>query len=170
MSASSIESHQVTREVERAYESQKRFIPILIDISHEDFITSQPIWREVIGTQTSISIPPDDIDAVIPRVIKGLEWIGIYPKAEPGSPTTDTERQKHDKAGYRYGPRSLDGRVAVSGERVFVFGYKPAAKKLYGRGATAEECTKQLVDGRAEFLCIHGPGGIGKIPRQSSCT
>src|SRR5215217_6639498 len=37
ISSHSLGSFQVTREVERAYESNKPFIPLLIDVSHSEF-------------------------------------------------------------------------------------------------------------------------------------
>ncbi|MFC1914714.1 toll/interleukin-1 receptor domain-containing protein, partial [Chloroflexota bacterium] len=67
ISPDSMSSHQVTKEVVRAHESGKRFIPMLRGITHIEFQNRQPEWREAIGSATSISIPKDGAASVIPR-------------------------------------------------------------------------------------------------------
>jgi hypothetical protein len=77
ISPHSLGSSQVTKEVVRAHESDKRFIPILRDITHAEFQQRQPEWREAIGSATSIRIPPDGVEAVIPLIIEGVRLLGI---------------------------------------------------------------------------------------------
>ena len=79
ISPHSLGSSQVTKEVVRAHESDKRFIPILRDITHGEFQQRQPEWREAIGSATSIRIPPDGIETVIPDIIEGARLLGIEP-------------------------------------------------------------------------------------------
>ncbi len=57
ISPHSVGSRQVTKEVVRAHESGKEFIPVLCGITHIEFQNRQPEWREAIGAATSISIP-----------------------------------------------------------------------------------------------------------------
>ena len=66
ISPHSIGSHQVTREVVRAHESGKYFIPVRRDISHIEFQNRQPEWREAIGAATSIGVPKEGAASILP--------------------------------------------------------------------------------------------------------
>lgn len=82
ISTHSLGSNQVTKEVIRAHESDKYFIPILCDITHVEFQKRQPEWREAIGSATSIRIPSEGVTAILPLIIDGLKAIGIQPGAK----------------------------------------------------------------------------------------
>ncbi len=56
ISPHSLSSHQVTKEVIRAHEGGKVFIPVLRDITHIEFQNRQPEWREALGAATSMRI------------------------------------------------------------------------------------------------------------------
>jgi hypothetical protein len=85
ISPHSLGSSQVTKEIVRAHESSKPFIPILRDITHTEFQQRQPEWREAIGSATSIRIPQDGIEAVIPLIIEGARLLGIQPGVKANS-------------------------------------------------------------------------------------
>ncbi|MFC2066589.1 TIR domain-containing protein [Chloroflexota bacterium] len=87
ISPDSMSSHQVTKEVVRAHESGKKFIPLLCGTTHIEFQNRQPEWREAIGSATSISIPKEGAASVIPRIISGLQALNIRP-----NPTSDAAR------------------------------------------------------------------------------
>jgi cytochrome c biogenesis protein CcdA len=82
ISPHSLGSRQVTREVVRAHESGKEFIPVLRGITHVEFQNRQPEWREAIGAAASISIPREGVARVIPRIIDGLKSLGILPTSK----------------------------------------------------------------------------------------
>lgn len=82
ISPHSLGSHQVTREIVRAYEGAKRFIPLLRDITHVEFQNRQPEWREAVGAATSISISQEGLAGVITRVVDGLKALGIQPSSQ----------------------------------------------------------------------------------------
>jgi hypothetical protein len=82
ISPHSLGSSQVTKEVVRAHESAKHFIPILRDITHAEFQKRQPEWREAIGSATSIRIPSEGVTAVLPLITDGLKSLGIQPGAK----------------------------------------------------------------------------------------
>lgn len=82
ISAASLGSNQVTVEVVRAHESSKHFVPVLRDITHQEFQTRQPEWRTAMGAATSITIPPQGAAAILPRLVAGLTGLGIQPTAE----------------------------------------------------------------------------------------
>jgi len=87
ISPHSLGSNQVTKEVVRAHESGKHFIPVLRDVSHAEFQNRQPEWREAIGAATSIRIPQDGVANILARLIDGLRALEIHPRAKP-----DTKR------------------------------------------------------------------------------
>jgi len=49
ISQQSVGSNQVTTEVVRAHEANKAFIPLLNGISHAEFQTRAPVWRQALG-------------------------------------------------------------------------------------------------------------------------
>jgi len=79
ISPQSLGSQQVTREVVRAHESSKYFIPVLRNVSHLEFQKRQPEWEEAIGAATSIRLPVEGATAILPRIIAGLKALGIDP-------------------------------------------------------------------------------------------
>lgn len=83
ISPHSINSRQVTKEVVRAHEAGKEFIPVRRDISHEEFQTRQPEWREAIGAASSLELIGDDVEGVALRISDGLKAMGILPRAGP---------------------------------------------------------------------------------------
>jgi len=87
ISPDSLSSNQVTKEVVRAHESGKKFLPILRGISHVEFQQRQPEWREAIGSATSINLPKEGVNYLIPKVIEGAKALGIK-----HNPKTDIER------------------------------------------------------------------------------
>jgi hypothetical protein len=89
ISPNSLGSAQVTKEVVRAHESAKHFIPILRDITHAEFQKRQPEWREAIGSATSIRIPSEGVATIVPLVIDGLRALKIHPASKPDSKRID---------------------------------------------------------------------------------
>ncbi len=83
ISPHSVASRQVTREIIRAHESGKEFIPILLGITHSEFQSRQPEWREVLAAAASKSIPPEGVAPILPGIINGLRTLGIAPNLKP---------------------------------------------------------------------------------------
>ncbi|GAI53549.1 unnamed protein product, partial [marine sediment metagenome] len=84
ISPHSVGSRQVTKEVVRAHESGKEFVPVLRGITHIEFQNRQPEWREAMGAAASIGIPLEGVAGILPRIVDGLKALGILPslKAE----------------------------------------------------------------------------------------
>lgn len=85
ISPGSMQSHQVTKEVVRAHEEGKPFLPLLHGIAHIDFQMRQREWREALGSAASAIIPPEGIGSLMPRLVRGLTSLGIRPTA-PAAP------------------------------------------------------------------------------------
>jgi hypothetical protein len=79
ISPHSLGSSQMTREVVRAHESGKPFVPVLHDITHAEFQARQPEWREAIGAATSIRVPVGGVAGILQRIADGLGDLGICP-------------------------------------------------------------------------------------------
>jgi serine/threonine protein kinase len=72
-------SNQMTTEVVRAHESNKPLIPLLKEISHEEFQAQAPVWRQALGASTSMAVTEERVEEVVGRVVEGLEALGIKP-------------------------------------------------------------------------------------------
>ncbi|MCZ6866767.1 MAG: protein kinase, partial [Chloroflexi bacterium] len=82
ISPQSVGSNQVTTEVVRAHEDNKAFIPLLRGITHEEFQSRAPVWRQALAASTSIEVGEQNLPDVVGRVIEGLEALGIQPQAQ----------------------------------------------------------------------------------------
>jgi hypothetical protein len=80
VSPRSLESHQITVEVEQAHECAKPFLPVLFDLDHDELI-HQPRWKMAFGTTKSIELPSEGISAILPDIVLGLQKLGIVPGA-----------------------------------------------------------------------------------------
>jgi hypothetical protein len=110
ISPHSLGSHQVTKEVVRAHESGKPFIPVLRDISHVEFQQRQPEWREAVGAAASTRIPPEGASAVLPRIIEGLKMLGIHPSvARPPAKPSPRRRAPAAKPSPQQAPAASEG-------------------------------------------------------------
>jgi len=128
ISPHSLGSFQVTKEVVRAHETEKPFIPVLISISYTEYTTRQPEWREAIGSATTIAVPEGGVGRIMPRILGGLRALGIEADTEAGGPAA------HPGAG-RSGRRKLVAAVLVA---VLVGVVATAALALRGGGGGEE--------------------------------
>jgi tetratricopeptide (TPR) repeat protein len=79
ISPESLGSDQVTREVEFSHDSRKPFVPVLKGISHVEFQHRRATWRVALGTAASIPVPPEGAPAIVPRIVRGLQGLGVKP-------------------------------------------------------------------------------------------
>jgi hypothetical protein len=73
ISPDSVRSYQVTKEIVRAHETGKAFIPVRYNIAHAEFQQRQPEWNIAIGAAASIPVTLDGIATIIPRIARGLQ-------------------------------------------------------------------------------------------------
>ena len=81
ISHAAVRSNQMTVEVVRGHESGKAFLPVRSGILHAEFQQLQPEWRVALGASASLAVPPEGVAAVIPRLVRGLQGLGIEPDA-----------------------------------------------------------------------------------------
>lgn len=82
ISGNSVKSFQVTKEVVKAYEEDKVFVPVLVDFPWEDIEKVQPQWKQALGAATGIKTSPDTAPAIVPRLIAGLKAMGLEPQSQ----------------------------------------------------------------------------------------
>jgi len=85
ISPEALGSHQVAREIEAAHELDRPIIPVLVGISHEKYLQRRPEWRLALGAFTSIEVPREGVAAIMPKLLGGLEALGVA-RGEAASP------------------------------------------------------------------------------------
>jgi outer membrane protein assembly factor BamB len=111
ISSHSLGAPQMTKEVVRAHESDKPFIPVLRGVTHDEFQQRQPEWREAMGAAASLDIPAAGASAILPRVIDGLKALGIHPKSaeERAAEAKVRERAQRLEAILRQADQATEG-------------------------------------------------------------
>lgn len=79
ISRRSIDSNEVSAEIFEAYEQEKPFLPILVDLAQGEFQELNPNWRTCLQATATIELPAAGVSAIIDRVISGLNALGITP-------------------------------------------------------------------------------------------
>jgi hypothetical protein len=86
ISGRSLSSEHVDREVERALQSARLFLPVLLDMTCTEFLRLGPAWRMAIGIATCVaSVPEAGASAIMPRLLQGLRALGVEPAGAPGT-------------------------------------------------------------------------------------
>jgi hypothetical protein len=88
ISPDSLASDQVSKEVVRAHEARKKFVPVRRDITHAEFQKRQPEWRMAFGAAVSAEVPEEGAAALGPRLVAGLKALGVEPGGPPALPTS----------------------------------------------------------------------------------
>ena len=96
ISPSSIKSHQMTKEVVRANDLGKPFVPVRYKISHAVFQEEQPEWNIAIGAAASIPIPEKGVSEILPRIVRGLEGLTSSKEDDERAPEPPIKRRSID--------------------------------------------------------------------------
>jgi hypothetical protein len=99
ISPDSIDSDQVSKEVIRAHEARKKFVPVRRDITHAEFQQRQPEWRMAFGAAVSAEIPEEGAAALGPRLVAGLKALGV----EPGGPPSTAPEERRERPAFDAG-------------------------------------------------------------------
>jgi TIR domain-containing protein len=93
ISPRSLPSDQVTREIVRAVESSKATLPLLLEISHDDFTRRRPGWKQAMAAANATRIPPDRVPTIIPALVAGLSAKGIQAETNGHTPPAPPPKQ-----------------------------------------------------------------------------
>jgi tetratricopeptide (TPR) repeat protein len=89
ISRHSLDSKQVTSEIDYARSKDKPFVPLRFGVSHQDIEQQQRQWAFALGTIVTIAIPEDGpTQRFFARLAQGLENLGVRP-SEGQRPVTD---------------------------------------------------------------------------------
>ena len=67
-------------EVRRAVMGQKPFMPLLLEVAWDRVETDYPDWDDALGGAVAIRVPPEHPAEALPKVIAGLQRLGIQPE------------------------------------------------------------------------------------------
>jgi hypothetical protein len=95
ISQASMDSHQVDAEVSLAFDSKKRFLPVMSGISYADFKTRRPDWWLALRAATSITLPTDGASAILDHIESGVRRLGVNPSPRPTR--DENEARKRDE-------------------------------------------------------------------------
>ena len=89
ISPRSLPSDQITREIVRAVESSKATLPLLLDVSHDEYAKRRPGWKQAMAASNATRVSVDRIPTIIPALVAGLNAKGI--RATNGLSTTNLQ-------------------------------------------------------------------------------
>jgi TIR domain len=77
ISPRSLSSDQITREIVRAVESSKATLPLLLDVSHDEYAKRRPGWKQAMAASNATRVSVERIPTIIPALVAGLNAKGI---------------------------------------------------------------------------------------------
>jgi hypothetical protein len=83
ISPRSLPSDQITREIVRAVEANKATLPLLLDLTHDEYAHRRPGWKQAMAAANATRLRAKEIPSIIPALVAGLHAKGIKP--HPGA-------------------------------------------------------------------------------------
>jgi hypothetical protein len=77
ISPRSLPSDQITREIVRAVEANKATLPLLLDLTHDEYAHRRPGWKQAMAAANATRVRADQIAVIIPALVAGLHAKGI---------------------------------------------------------------------------------------------
>ena len=81
ISSDALGSWPVDREIFQAVDARKPIIPVLLGVTYQELRNRRNEWVLMFGAATPLSIPAGRVCAVIPRLVQGLQSMGVEPTA-----------------------------------------------------------------------------------------
>src|ERR1700683_1051136 len=86
ISPRSLPSDQITREIVRAVEANKATLPLLLDLTHDEYAHRRPGWKQAMAAANATRLRAKEIPSIIPALVAGLRAKGIKPHAGATAP------------------------------------------------------------------------------------
>ena len=86
ISPRSLPSDQITREIVRAVEANKATLPLLLDLTHDEYAHRRPGWKQAMAAANATRVRADQIPTIIPALVAGLHAKGIRADVESSTP------------------------------------------------------------------------------------
>ena len=90
ISPRSLPSDQITREIVRAVESNKATLPLLLDLTHDEYAHRRPGWKQAMAAANATRLRANEISGIIPALVAGLHAKGIKPHPGASAPAAPT--------------------------------------------------------------------------------
>jgi hypothetical protein len=120
ISAQSVLSGQVTREVIRACEENKYVLPVLCGMNYEQFQTAAPAWRQALAGIAAVELSAEGIAGLVPHLTQSLQSMGIQPSGTNAGSPRITILYKRDSQPDEELLRLLETEFAKQGAAVFI--------------------------------------------------
>lgn len=79
ISRAATESTDLAREIQQAHRVGTALVPVLVDLSLQEFEAIQPMWRTILGPIAKIESERNGIDTLAERIQAAAEALGIQP-------------------------------------------------------------------------------------------
>jgi serine/threonine protein kinase len=89
ISRAGIESMDLAREIQQAHRVGTALVPVLVDLSLQEFEALQPIWRTILGPIAKIEAERNSVDTLSERIHAAAKAIGIKPTHSRFQPIVD---------------------------------------------------------------------------------
>jgi tetratricopeptide (TPR) repeat protein len=167
LSPSTLGSEQVDREIVRAHECGKPFLPLLRDLNYVDFARRRPAWQQAMGAATALLIPEEGVVGVAERIVSGMREI----LGRDGAPLTSSwriafRRRLRSKRLLRF---ALVGLVVALAAAFGLHAYAERRRAENRKAATDAriEAARLLDAGRAEEAQPHLARALQLAPEDS---
>lgn len=97
ISRNSLSSQAFEYEVMDASELGRPFLPILVDMSLDEFSARPPTWRPTLGASAIIEYQRSNLDNILNRLCQSLELLGVQPTA-PQKKVLETKKSSSAQA------------------------------------------------------------------------
>jgi hypothetical protein len=106
ISPRSLPSDQITREIVRAVEANKATLPLLLDLTHDEYAHRRPGWKQAMAAANATRLRAEEIPNIIPALVAGLRAKGIKPHAGTAAPAPAPSPQTEVVAASAVSPQS----------------------------------------------------------------
>jgi len=83
ISRHSMDSQAFADEVMEAHQLGRPHLPILVDMSLEEFESRPPVWRAALGSATVIEFHRNYLESLLQRLCRSLQWLEVFPHETP---------------------------------------------------------------------------------------
>ena len=96
VSPAALGSSQVNVEISEAHVAGKPFAPLLRDITYATLNSRRRSWAMMFGTAVAAPLPQEDPGAIVPRLVSGLQSLGVDAHPTPETAATETGSEARD--------------------------------------------------------------------------